>query len=239
MYHLVICDDKQKCRDFLKEELRNYSDALDEKMELAEYATGDAFLFHFKPGFYDIAFFDVEMSGTNGIETARRIRALDKNIIIIFTTAHGESVFSSFAAEPLSFLTKPLKADEIRDAVSRAINKINNSRVRKFTFEFNKTFYVIPVRDIMYFESKGRKIDLVSCFQERKSFYSKMDVLQTDASLEGFIRCHQSFLVNPDYIREISNNSILLTTGACLPVKRGSVKEIKKNFLNYLTNITA
>lgn len=238
MYRLVICDDKQKCREFVREQLLKYFSVTGETFELTEYVSGDAFLFHAKPGFYDIAFFDVEMSGTNGIETARRMRALDKNVIIIFTTAHRESVFPSFTAEPLSFLTKPLKPEELRDAVDRAVNKINSYRYRKFTFEFNKTVNVISVRDIVYFESSGRKIDIISYSNERNSFYGKLNELQTDPSLEGFIRCHQSYLVNTDYIQEISNNSILLTTGVFLPVKRGAVKEIKKQFLSYLANIT-
>lgn len=233
MYRICICDDKEKCRNFVRTELASFFARSGEAFELDEYPSGDGFLFHLRPGFYDIAFFDVEMRGTNGIDTARRLRGIDKNVVILFASAHRESVFEGFAAEPLTFLTKPLLSAELQDAMGRALQKVNRTRRRKFVYTAGKTVNVLPVRDIVYMESRGRTVDIVT-LDGRVSFYGKLDTAQADPVLKGFLRCHQSFLVNPDYILEITGTEVLLSTKAAVPIRRGSCKELRRRFMAYL-----
>ena len=51
------------------------------------------------------------------------------------------------------------------------------------------------------------------------------------------MRCHQSFLVNPDYILEISGTEILLTTGESVPIRRGSAKAVRLQFMSDLDSL--
>ena len=230
MYKLCVCDDKQKCRSFVRTEAQNFFAGIGESCELDEYVCGDDFLFRLRPGYYDIAFFDVEMDGTDGIETARRLRRLDSNVVIIFTSALKETVFEGFIAEPLTFLTKPLRSEAMQDALKRAVAQVQRTQKQKFVYTVNKTTNVLAVRDIVYLESKGRLIEIES-LDGRISFYGRLDTAQSNPALEGFMRCHQSFLVNPDYILEISGTEILLTTGESVPIRRGSAKELRLQFI--------
>jgi DNA-binding LytR/AlgR family response regulator len=89
----------------------------------------------------------------------------------------------------------------------------------------------------MFFESTGRKVEIVT-MNDRYSFYSKLDEVEQNPDLQNFLRCHQSYLINPDYILEISSNSILLTNHESLPVSRGAYKQIKeKFFFSYLSKL--
>ena len=236
MYRILVCDDEEKCRIFLSDEIKKFFLQMKKDYILDYYSSGDQVLFHYKPGFYDIAFFDVEMQGTNGIEAAKRIRVMDRNVIIIFATAHKNTVFSSFAAEPLTFLTKPLFHREVEEALQRAMKQLDHARARKFVYEINKTTAVLPVKDILYFESNGRKADIVTLYG-RITFYSKLDTLQQNPSLQNFIRSHKSYLINPDYIMEIGNGGIELTTKELLPIRRGAYKELREQFFRYLSTI--
>jgi two-component SAPR family response regulator len=44
---------------------------------------------------YDIIFFDIELSGLNGIEIARKIREFDENTIFIFISYLNEKVYEA------------------------------------------------------------------------------------------------------------------------------------------------
>ena len=236
MYRIGICDDKEKCRVFVRGELKAFFSRMGEEYTLDEFVSGDAFLFHLKPGYYDVVLFDVEMSGTNGIDTARRLRGIDKNVVIVFTSAHRESVFDGFLAEPLNFLTKPLLSHELQETLSRALQQVQRSRKKKFIYTVNKTTNVLPVRDILYLESSGRVVEIVT-LNDRIPFYGRLDNTQSDPALEGFLRCHQSFLVNPDYVMEIRGTEILLTNGDTVPIRRGAVKELRQQFMAYLSSV--
>ena len=55
---------------------------------------------------FDIIFFDIELPGINGIETARKIRELDYSIIFIFITYLNEKVYEVLDLQIFNFIRK-------------------------------------------------------------------------------------------------------------------------------------
>ncbi len=47
------------------------------------------------------------MGGADGITAAKRLRAEDPLVIIVFLSTCAEFVFNSFSAEPLHYIVKP------------------------------------------------------------------------------------------------------------------------------------
>ena len=60
-----------------------------------EYTSGEGLLKQFSAGKYDLIFLDIYMGGMSGVETAKRIRAIDKNVMLVFVTTSTESKFLS------------------------------------------------------------------------------------------------------------------------------------------------
>jgi len=56
----------------------------------------------------DILFLDIQMSGKDGMETARELRKKDKNMILIFVTAVEEYVFQAFDVGAFHYIVKPI-----------------------------------------------------------------------------------------------------------------------------------
>ena len=51
---------------------------------------------------------------------------------------------------------------------------------------------------------------------------------------DTFIRCHQSFIVNRDYVRNVEGNQFLLSSGNVIPISKKYAKNVKDLFLlNY------
>ena len=51
---------------------------------------------------------------------------------------------------------------------------------------------------------------------------------------DGFLRPHRSFLVNMEYIRNISYKSIIMDNSAEIPIPHGKCSEIKNRYLEYV-----
>ena len=57
---------------------------------------------------FDIYFLDIQMEKMNGVETAKKIRELDEESVIIFITGAKEYVFEAFDVAALHYLIKPV-----------------------------------------------------------------------------------------------------------------------------------
>ena len=236
MYRIALCENNDDDKKWIKTLLDRISTEQNIPYLLSEYSSAEIFLNHMQPFLYDIAIFDVEMNKISGIEAAKRLRDMDKNVKIIFTTVHADNVFSSFYAEPLHFFIKPVKYEAFQEVFMKAIESIKRTQNNVFAFSFNNVIYSVPVSEIIYFESNKRVITIITA-RERFNVYGKLNNFENQKQLSYFIRCSHSYLVNPEYIKTISNNSVVLANGESLPISRGKVKIIKEQFMQYISEL--
>ena len=236
MYNIAICEDNDQCLENLRACLGRFFEQANGGCRLSKYSRGDMFLRDLKPHAYDIVFFDVEMPGADGISVAKKLREVDKRVIIIFTTAHSQPVFSSFAAEPLQYLLKPLNYDSFESVMNLAVQKIEKDRRDCIILSFNNSIYKIPLREIVYFESRERTL-LVHLTDREYTFYAKLNEIESRLENKDFIRSHQSYLVNMSFIRKIDKSNMLLSTGRRLDISRSKLKATKDLFMSYLMDL--
>ena len=98
---IAICDDEKNIRELIGDKVRRQFP----EVEVDFFSTGDELLLSDKP--MDILFLDIQMSGRNGMETAKELRKIDKRTIIIFVTAAEEYVFQAFDVGAFHYIVKP------------------------------------------------------------------------------------------------------------------------------------
>ena len=86
---------------------------------------------------------------------------------------------------------------------------------------------------VFYIETKGHKNYFHLTDGRLLGIYRKLDELEEDFSGSGFLRCHQSFLVNMRYIEKISSYVLTLENGEQLSVPKARYKDVKKRFAAY------
>lgn len=102
----------------------------------------------------------------------------------------------------------------------------------------------VRVCDIIYLEKNLRKIvvkyrcrdksELISLGRtEDFEFYGKMEDVEPYLS-KNFVRCHRSYIINLNHIREIYNNRIILFGGESVFLGRDSVRRVKKAYLRFI-----
>lgn len=236
MYRIAICEDNRQDLKQLLALIEFFFASIGKNFSCTEYSNGEIFLRNAKPFYYDIIFFDIEMHKLNGIQTAQIFRESDPNTCIIFTTSYPQHVFSSFSVEPLQYLIKPLKQKDVEAALKHAVQKIENLQSNCFIVSSQGAVLSVPVHEVYYFESNLRTINIQTC-KEQLSFYGKLNHIEKNDLLQAFIRCHQSYLVNPTYIRQFRKDGIFLTNGVQLPVSKSRYEHARSLFMNYIEEL--
>ncbi len=208
--NIAICDDEKMIREQIKE--------LAEK-EMPDvcaglYETGDALLAAGKQ--FDIVFLDIQMEGTDGIETAKRLRqhsALKgaEDTILIFITGIREYVFEAFDVAAFHYLLKPVEEDKFREVFRRAERELEKRKKQQRETVFVKTrnrSFTLEKDSILYIESRGKKVE-IHTKGETIEAYASMNELEAQLG-EGFYRCHRGYLVNMAYVAEYDKESIVL-----------------------------
>lgn len=127
MYRLLIADDEKIERMVLGKTLRK---KLEGQCQVFEAENGREALEIYKKEKIQIAIFDIEMPGINGIEAARRIRENDPFCCIIFLTAFDEFNYarSAVAVHALEYLLKPYDETELFAVVDEAMRLTEQNR---------------------------------------------------------------------------------------------------------------
>lgn len=83
-----------------------------------------------------IAFLDIEMRKTNGVELARRLLAENPEINIVFATGFEEYMKDAFGLHASGYILKPITDEKIKNEIENLRNKIDTKqyRVRALTF---------------------------------------------------------------------------------------------------------
>ena len=92
--------------------------------------------------------------------------------------------------------------------------------------------YSIPVHDVLYIESELRTINIYT-IDDTYHCYERLDLIEKQLTRYGFIRCHQNYLVQAEYITCFDNHTLQLKdTDFTIPVSRRCHKEIRQLMLN-------
>ena len=234
MYKIALCDDNPEILGFLKSVIEDNYYA---EISIVSFMTGFSLIDYISEivkGNVDILMIDINLGDENGIEIAERVKQQYPHIKIIFVTGHIDYAKDIFEAEPCFFLVKPVEENRLIQAVEKAISLIQEERQRCISVVTRGEVRNLQLSQIRYIESRGRTLII----REKNVDYEvnmKLSKFQEQLP-ENFLRCHQSYVVNLDHIRDLSIEGALLYSGELVPVSRSKYSEVKKIFLRYLGN---
>lgn len=225
MLEIAVCEDERYQQGELEELLYSLGRKLNIRLEVDVYENGEALLSSVEKGNqYDLIYLDVEMEGINGVAVARRLRETDRTVQIVYVTNYEKYIRQSTDTMPSGYITKPVDQEEFEKTFVR-INRWIENKDEYYRFQSENVPCKTLIRDILYFRSNLRKIEIV-CEDRTYIEYGKLD--QIEKTLEGstveFLRIHQSYLVNSHKIEKYGHNWVKLITGEKLSMSRGKRK---------------
>lgn len=213
MLKIAICDDDLKFTGELETLVIEESQKLGIRAETEVFFDGKTLLESIQNGeHYELIFIDIEMEYLDGIATARQIRETDRTVLLIYVSGYDTYLKELFEVEPFRFLSKPLNRLQFVRYFKESCKRINETEIF-YQFTFNKQIRKIPVKDIVYFESNNRVVYIHLKNGTDEHFYGKLNNIEKElaASRQYFLRIHQSFLVNYDYIIKMNFFNITIS----------------------------
>ncbi|MEZ3444307.1 MAG: LytTR family DNA-binding domain-containing protein [Lachnospiraceae bacterium] len=232
---IAVCDDEKDARDLYAEKVKQ----LCPQADLVQYASGEEVLMADRPP--DILLLDIQMPGSNGMETAQRLRSRGMDTIIIFVSALEDYVFQAFDVGAFHYLVKPFDNRKFAQVLARAVRQYEDDRQRNANQDRKKDtpnlvitsggkHITIQMEDIVYAEVYNRKM-ILHTMDSDIEYYGKMKELEKKVG-EDFYRPHRAYLVNMNYIRKYDARTIYLKKGQALMAKQNYGDFVRK-FLKY------
>ena len=103
MIRIALVEDEAEVRAQLQGYVQRHTRQYGTEFAVTEFADGMELLDDYRP-VYDILFLDVEMKHLDGMETARRVRELDKDVIIVFITNMAQYAIGGYAVGALDYV---------------------------------------------------------------------------------------------------------------------------------------
>ena len=134
--------DAQRLEELLQQQLP--------EAECTWFACGDDFLrAAAEPGLYAVVFLDICMAGTNGIETARRLRQADPEVLIVFVTSSPEYVWDAFPVHPFDYLLKPYQEEKF-EHLAAELRRALRCKEPELEIRIARQSIQLPLRKVLY-----------------------------------------------------------------------------------------
>lgn len=231
MYNIGICDDGKSVCASLEEMVLQYAEKSRREIDIKVWYAGEELCRYLEQGGQlDILFLDIALLELTGIEVGEFIRNKmdNRGMQIIYISGEASHAQKLFKTQPMEFLIKPISVQQIEDTLELAM-KLMEKNPERFEFQNGRDYYYIPYGEIIYFESKGRKIKIV-CADAEKEFYGAIRELEKKLPGE-FFSIHQSYVINRTHVVRYSYETVEMDDGTMLPISKAYRKQIRERLL--------
>lgn len=243
MTKIVIIDDESHCINVLE--------SLIEKMH-SDYAIIGTFtnprkgLEFIKNNPPDLLFLDIEMPNLNGFALLDNLLPMDFDVI--FTTAYDQYAIKAFQYSAINYLLKPITEKNIVKALSewekqrkQTSNKqwqLLQENLKNTTTDYSQIalptgvgYQIVQIKNIMRCQSDSNYTHII-CKDEKRILISRtLKEIEELLSDHGFVRVHQSHLINPKFVKGIlkqDGGSLIMSDHEEIPVSRQKGKQINE-----------
>nr|WP_326126752.1 LytTR family DNA-binding domain-containing protein [uncultured Oscillibacter sp.] len=219
MLRVGICDDSAEARVALRAALERALERRKGEGTFFEFSSGEGLLRWLEKhaGELDMVFLDIEMGELDGMETARRLRAADEGLQLVFVTGYTDYVFDGYSVGALGYLMKPPRPERLDEVLDRGLEARLRDEEKMFLCRSGETIYRIPRKSIRYFVSDRRQVSCVAAARTY-TFYGRLDEVERAVG-EGFVRIHQRYLVRCASVDRLEGSQVFIGEEA-LPVSR-------------------
>lgn len=216
------------------EEIRSYFCRLENqsgrKFSIKHYKDAVSFLSEYDCG-CDIVLMDIEMPDLNGMEAAKKLRKIDKEVILIFITNMVQFAVSGYEVDAYAFIVKPVSYYSFAIKLDRAFNKLEIMRRSKEEISLPNKNGVkrLSIPSIKYVEVRGHHL-YYHTFDGVEDVCGNLNEVEERLKSFHFARCNICYLVNLKYVTEVKGN-VVSVSGEELQMSRRK----RNSFIDSLT----
>ncbi len=238
MIKIAFCDDEMEVLHQMNELLDRYQVERNEDITYAAFQSPFELLTEIEKGIRpDILFLDVVMPGQNGMDVAKEIRQYDTNMKIIFLTSSPEFAVESYTVGAYFYQLKPIWEESFFWLMASVLSECEKKKKNSLILRSKDGITRVNLQQLEYCEVLGRKLLFhLENGAVLEGAGSLDDLAGQLMQYSNFFRPHRSFLVNMEYIQNISSRSIKMVNDAVIPIPHGKCSEIKNTYMEYAFN---
>lgn len=210
MLKITILEDQPEQAERLSVMLKRYADSHpDFSYTLQLYDQSVRLLTEYRCD-TDLLFLDIQVPDMLGIDVARRIRAIDDRVMIIFITMLTQYAIEGYSVGAFDYVLKPVRFDEFSAKMDRAC-RILSHRSSSMTIDVRTKEDIrrISVDDVTYIEVSNHDV-MIHTPQEVCRQWGSLKTYEEMLGEAHFVRCNACYLVNLKYVRGIRGDRVLV-----------------------------
>ena len=222
-YLIAVVEDEEQAFLRLQEQINRFSrENNNTEFDIRWFKDGQEFLK--EKTIFSVIFFDIELGLDNGLDLAREVREKNNVSSIVFITNLAKYAQFGYEVNAISYLIKPVEYDAFSIVFKKALNAFSANEENDMMFRIPGGVEMTSINKIMYIEIVSHIITyhLVDGTIEKAGSLSQ---IEKQLKGHGFIRCHSAFIVNPNFIKGINKNDIIVGT-SLVPLARSKKKEV-------------
>jgi two-component system LytT family response regulator len=230
---ILIIDDEEEQRTLTKLFLSNFCPMVEVVGEANSVQTGITAIKQYSP---DLILLDIDLGDGTGFDLLKKIAPITSQLI--FITAHNDFAIKAFKYSALDYLLKPLDPEELQVAIQKAMQQYsqdkqklqlsvlfnhiqNEDSLKKIVLKDSDNIYIVEIANIIRLEA-DKNYTIFYLSDKQKLVISKtMKEFEHLLEKKGFFRCHQSHLVNLNFLAKIDKRDggmLIMKDAAMVPL---------------------
>lgn len=231
---IAVCDDDPMLLMDAKNRIEQYFDGKNFILSVFNSAR-DFTEFIENDNAVDIVIMDIELENNiSGIDVIKSLSNKLRHTKVIYLTGYVEYVSSVYETAHEYFVLKTATDEYFNKALDKAIASIN---AQKSALYINSRFCkaVVETNSIIYIERDKRTSHII-CEDDKYETSEKLEALLDRLNGDKFIRCHTSYIINADKIKQYKDNAFTMVNNESVKVTRTYKKSVEKAFFDYIKN---
>jgi two-component system, LytTR family, response regulator len=234
MVKLLIADDEKNVREALASLVNLYSPEIKLVASTDSVSSTVHAIQEHQP---DIVLLDIEMKEGTGFDVLKQFPS--PAFKVIFITAYQQYAVQAFRFAALDYILKPVDPDQLTESLRRAVDTIDRLKMalkidsfmynmdniskgtKKIVLKTADNIHVANLQDVLYCEADGSYTIFYFLDKSRIMVSNTLGQYEEMFDGYGFLRVHQSYLLNINYIRRYEKGDggkVILSGEISLPV---------------------
>ena len=233
MLSIAICDEDKEAAEMVKSQIEGaFGGAI--RCPVKAFSTGDDLLAAYGCNRFDIVITEVVLPGTDGIATAKKIKKINRNAIVIFYTSHSEYAIEGYEARAFRYILKSVPRSTFLHQIKAAVREYR-SKSKSILITSQRETVSVKVDDLIYAEVFNRIITVYTV-QGNFSYYAQLSRLEDELRDTNVVRTHKSYLVNLEYVKAVGSDYVLLKSGQKLHMSKSCKAAVEQALVDYCSD---
>ena len=229
-YRAAIVDDNRIDASFTEQALTAWAENRQLAVQAECFDSAEKFLFRYAGDkAWDILLLDIEMNAMDGVTMAKKVRAQNEAMQIVFITGYSDYIAEGYEVAALHYLMKPVSRDKLFAVLDRALEK-RRQEDRCLNLEATGEMVRIPFYEIRYLDVRQNYVTV----HAKKDYTVKRTLGEFEKALDDrFCRVGRSMIVNLRFIRRVTRTDVTLSDGSVLPLPRGAYEPLNRAIIQH------